>query len=87
LKGANDDYVQQVQIVRLLLREEALEKFNEEYVDPIITPVDPNAAQDAQDAVRQQNQDNRRVSFENGIQGLLDQTLPTMAGKKIKDEL
>jgi hypothetical protein len=49
--------------------------------------VDPNAAQDSQEAARQQNQDNQQVSFENGIQGLLERTLPTMAGKKIKDEL
>jgi hypothetical protein len=70
LKGANGDYTQQVQTVRLLLREEALE-----YVDPVITPVDPTAAHDTQEAVCQQNQDNRQVSFENGIQGLLERTL------------
>jgi hypothetical protein len=58
LKGANNNYIQQVQIVRLLLQEEALEKFNEEYVDPVIAPVDPNTAQGAQEAARQQNQDN-----------------------------
>jgi hypothetical protein len=38
--------------------------------------------QDAQEAACQQNQHNQQVSFENGIQGLLEQTLPT-----IKDEL
>jgi hypothetical protein len=53
LKGTNNDYTQQVQIVRLLLREEALEKFNEEYLDPVITPVDPTAANNVQQATRQ----------------------------------
>jgi Retroviral aspartyl protease len=87
LKQATNNYEQQVQIVRLLLRDQALEKFNEEYVDPTITPVDPAAANDIQEATRLQNLDNRRVSFNDAIQGLLERSLPTMAGKNIKEEI
>jgi hypothetical protein len=50
LKGVTDDFNQQVQIARLLLRDEALEKFNDNYVDPVPTPVDPAVAQDIQAA-------------------------------------
>jgi hypothetical protein len=50
LKGVTDDIDQKVQFVRLLLRDEALEKFNDNYVDPVLTPVDPTVAQDIQAA-------------------------------------
>jgi hypothetical protein len=87
LKGVNDDIDQQVQIVRLLLRDEALEKFNDNYVDPVITPVDATAAQNIQDATRQQNNNNKQEALNGAIEGLLSELLPLMAGKMIKEEM
>jgi hypothetical protein len=83
LKGVNDDIDQQVQIVRLLLRDEVLEKFK----DPVITPVDATAAQNIQDATLQQNANNKWAALNGAIEGLLNQLLPLMAGKMIKEEM
>jgi hypothetical protein len=56
LKGIHEDFGQQVQIVRLLLQDEALEKFNGNYIDPVITAVDATAAENVQENTRQLNQ-------------------------------
>jgi hypothetical protein len=50
LKGVTEDYEQQVQVGRLLLQDDALEKLNGNYVDPVIALVDQTAANDVQEA-------------------------------------
>jgi hypothetical protein len=54
LKGVTEDFDQQVPIVRLLLQDDALKKFNGNYIDPVITAVD--ATNNVQEATQQQNQ-------------------------------
>jgi hypothetical protein len=58
LKGVTEDYKQQVQIVWLWLQDDALEKFNGHCGDPVLVVVDPRAANDVQEATREQNQTN-----------------------------
>jgi hypothetical protein len=87
LKGIHEDFGQQVQIVRLLLQDEALEKFNGNYIDPVITAVDATAAENVQENTRQLNQTKWHTAFIQAIEGLLEESLPTMAGKMIKEEI
>jgi hypothetical protein len=54
LKGVTEDFEQQVQIVRLLPQDDALEIFNGNYIDPVIAVVHARAANNVQEATCKQ---------------------------------
>ena len=66
-------------------RDKALQKFNDAYVNPVVVPDGADAA--AQLLVDAQNQDNRRTSFNDALQGLLTESLPPGAGTTIKADI
>jgi hypothetical protein len=87
LKNAADDPVQTLQVLRLLLRDDALACFDSNYDDPVITAVDPNDNAADQQATRDQNRANQVTLFNAAMEEFLTEYLKTDTGKEIKNDI
>jgi hypothetical protein len=87
LKNATDDPVQKLQVLYLLLRDDALACFDANYDDPVITPVDPNDNAADQQATRDQNTANQETAFNEAMEEFLTEYLKTDTGKEIKSDI